>query len=65
MSAVHVGPVHFGKQRIHLHQSLVDHLTYGPQRMIGWNEVFQVAHRKQTFGEGVGSAHRDYLAYVW
>ena len=64
MSAVHVGPVHFGKQRIHLYQGLVDHLAYGPQRMISWNKVFQMAHRGQAFGEGVGSAHGDYLAYV-
>ena len=64
MSAVHVGPVHFGKQRIHLHQSLVDHL-YGPHSMITWHKVFPVSRRKQAFGEGVGSAHRDYLAYVW
>ena len=56
-AAFNVSLVHAREQRIHLYQGLVDYLAYGPRRMISWNKVFQMPHREQAFGEGVGSAH--------
>jgi len=58
-----VGFVHAGEQCIHLHQSGVDHLTDGPQGMVGWHEVLQLAQGEQALGEGVGSAHEG--GYGW
>ena len=49
--------VHSGKQRIHFHQCLVDHLAYRAQRMVARDKVLQAMQRQRAFGEGVSSAH--------
>ncbi|OJZ19051.1 MAG: hypothetical protein BGP21_13325 [Thiobacillus sp. 65-29] len=56
-----VGFVHAGEQGIHLHQSGVDHLPDGPQRMAGRHEILQLAQGEQALGKGVGSAHEGGL----
>ena len=56
-TALEVGRVHATQHGRHLDQRLVDHGTDGTQRMVGWNEVFQMAQGEQTLVEVVGAAH--------
>ena len=59
--ALDVSLVHAAKQRLHLHQSRVDHQTDGSQRMPCRNEIFQPTQGKQALGEFIGSAHEFQL----
>ena len=55
--------VHSGKQRIHFHQCLVDHLAYRAQRMVTRDKVLQAMQRERAFGEGIGSAHEIWFDF--
>jgi len=56
-AALDVRLVHPGKQSIHRHQCLVDHLADLSQRMVSRYKVIKPFHQKQAFGKGVSAAH--------
>ena len=56
-TALGISLVHAGEQAVHLDQRLVHHHAYRAQRMVGGNEILQLAQGEQTLGEGVGAAH--------
>ena len=56
-TALGIGGVHASEQRRHLDQRFVDHGTNGAQRMVAWNEAFQMTQGEQALVESARAAH--------